>query len=906
MAREKKKAPAPTRGIQAVTRRAKMERAQHYQDRIWMNLNPLKEPPKVKHKTYFESVENTNKKKKLEFQIMTDRHPPPGFEFVPTGHPELSQTCKELSREQDAMIFIVSDSRDPDLLEHHMNRAGYHFRQPIVDQAREILKQKGHRDYAAKTRRPGEPEPIPHSQQEINREADAVLRDLFPRIPNTDRHEIIQHAFQKDGKFNGESKVGMAKELTLARRVQLAALAHIRHTHTRYDELLKESDWANARKAVEKPCLDIIVKWRGDEETGRDQLDEILREVIEISDTESDSEDESSGAEDVRMRQPRARPVVDQGVLQRLSHPSPQSTANGHRNHSTPIGNITPPRQRIITRAERRTARKTQQRFRRYAAAAQALAGSSHQNDPNSGSMVSDLAPVAIDLTRHQGSSHPISSEREPLVAMNHRTPNPGQFQERIDTRTESPRYPSGYHRERTVVLPPGLAEPHSLDTSPQFIRMSDSHRPKVGLPRTSHHSETSVSPVRAGLQDMLLPSIEPASPDIYRGPQHASQILHRESRQFTEVPRVVTRTIVEPGVSIPGPHSPGAMISGDEMAAKRRRVVPYSHRDFDSQPSSSFVRVNPQARDEDIRRAPFEYLSDRPLASPRVSDNTVPQHRAWAMPREVPSANRGDGPLRTRTNPILIDRDDDYQPRRVVEVRGPPTYGNYEPLSPRRGEILREFSVRGDPRTQVAPRVIYVDEPVPRARDASDHYQNGFSHSGYGPDPRQGQQHHIHSDDPHRRMVGIHPDYHSSHFRDTTRDDQQVRNPVEWPGNVPRATPAVPRGPERLETRYEAHQNGFREHSNFAPTSQPHRELRQPEGFHNGLPATQEPIHQTYGGPQYIRIRAADATVAEMDYRHDDQRPFPVNPGRTGYPEPYGPAHCHIPERRNVIWVDH
>ena len=86
----------------------------------------------------------------------------------------------------------------------------------------------------------------------------------------------------------------MAKDLTLARRVQLAALAYIRHTKTRYDELLKETDWANARKAVEKPCLDIIVKWRGDEETGRDQLDEILREVIEISDSEEDSEEDSN------------------------------------------------------------------------------------------------------------------------------------------------------------------------------------------------------------------------------------------------------------------------------------------------------------------------------------------------------------------------------------------------------------------------------------------------------------------------------------------------------------------------------------------------------------------------------------------------------------------------------------
>ncbi|KAI5928288.1 hypothetical protein F4810DRAFT_706181 [Camillea tinctor] len=902
MAREKKKAPVPARGIQAVTRRAKMERAQQYQDRIWMNLNPLKEPPKVKHKTYFESVENTNKKKKLEFQIMTDRHPPPGFEFVPTGHPELSQTCKDLSREQDAMIFIVSDSRDPDLLEHHMNRAGYHFRQPIVDQAREILKRKGHRDHAARTRRPGEPEPIPHSQQEINREADAVLRDLFPRIPHTDRHEIIEHAFKKDGKFNGEFKVGMAKELTLARRVQLAALAHIRHTHTRYDQLLKESDWANARKAVEKPCLDIIVKWRGDEETGRDQLDEILREVIEISDTESDSEDDSSGAEDIHMHQPRARPVVDQMVLQRLSHSSPQTTANGHRNRSTPRGTITPPRQRITTRAERRTARKTQQRFRRYAAAAQALAESSPHNNPINGSMASDLAPVAIDLTRPQGPSHPISSDREPLVAMNYRTPNPGQIPERIDVRTESPRYPSDYPRERTVVLPPGLAEPHLVDTSPQFICVSDSHRSKVGLPRASHHPETSVSPVRAGLQDMLLPSIEPASPDIYRGPQLASQVLHRESRQYAEVPRVVSRT-VEPGVPIPRPHSPGAVISGDEMGARRYPPMPYSHKDFDSQPSSSFVRVNPQARDEDIRRAPFEYLSDRPLASPRVSENAIPQHRAWAMPREVSSATNGDGPTRTRANPILIDGDADYQPRRVVEVRGPGMYENYEPVPPRRGEMLREVDVR-DPRTQVAPRVVYIDESAPRARDASDHYQNGFSRPAHGLDPRQDQQQRMHPDDAYR-MVGERPDYQFTHFRDTIRDEQQVRDPVEWSGNVPRATPVVSRGPERLETRYESHKNVFPEHSNFAPIAQPRRELRQPEGFHSGPPASQEQTHQAYAIPQYIRIRAADATVSEMEYRRDDQRPFPVNPGRTGYPEPYSPAHYHVPERRNVVWVD-
>lgn len=75
MAREKKKAPAPQKGSQgtALARQTKRNRAQQYNDHIWQNLNPLKEPPKVKHKTYFESVENTDKKKKLEFKVHNNR-----------------------------------------------------------------------------------------------------------------------------------------------------------------------------------------------------------------------------------------------------------------------------------------------------------------------------------------------------------------------------------------------------------------------------------------------------------------------------------------------------------------------------------------------------------------------------------------------------------------------------------------------------------------------------------------------------------------------------------------------------------------------------------------------------------------------------------------------------------------
>jgi Uncharacterized conserved protein (DUF2293) len=102
--------------------------------------------------------------------------------------------------------------------------------------------------------------------------------------------------------FHGEPTVGLQPGIPLSRRVQLAVLAHIRHTHTRYDQLLKETSWMNARKAVEPVCLDVLVKWRGDEETGRDQMDEILREVVIITDSEesdeSSEEDDSSDEED--------------------------------------------------------------------------------------------------------------------------------------------------------------------------------------------------------------------------------------------------------------------------------------------------------------------------------------------------------------------------------------------------------------------------------------------------------------------------------------------------------------------------------------------------------------------------------------------------------------------------------
>lgn len=73
-----------------------------------------------------------------------------------------------------------------------MYRTGYHFREAIVDDARALVGETFVASFA-----PGQIEPIPEAQEEITKQADAAIRDLFPRIPHTDRTTILEHAFKK-------------------------------------------------------------------------------------------------------------------------------------------------------------------------------------------------------------------------------------------------------------------------------------------------------------------------------------------------------------------------------------------------------------------------------------------------------------------------------------------------------------------------------------------------------------------------------------------------------------------------------------------------------------------------------------------------------------------------------------
>ena len=135
----------------------------------------------------------------------------------------------------------------------------------------------------------------------------------------------------------------------------------------------------NARKVVEPICLDILLKWRGDEETGRDQMDEILREVVII--TDSDDEDETSesedGSEEGEIASGKSAEAPSKSVSRNQARPAiaelPLAQPQNVHNHggtdavSTAIANSKRARKRI--RNEKRREKQIQRGFKRYQAA---------------------------------------------------------------------------------------------------------------------------------------------------------------------------------------------------------------------------------------------------------------------------------------------------------------------------------------------------------------------------------------------------------------------------------------------------------------------------------------------------------------------------------------------------------
>jgi hypothetical protein len=195
---------------------------------------------------------------------------------------------------------------DPEKLSHHVHRVGHHFPIEIIglacskfgytyDDTHGLKKAKNRdgtnwiaqsmEDYGSRQALHGRPSTDKETKDYIH----GAVREMFPKIPEADLSSIVNHAFQK-----GTNRVGNAKELPLARRVQLAVVAHIRHTYTDYDKLLKTGGWMEARSKVEHVSLAKLKEWRDEAGGQSSELEETFREVIVLDDDDETSSDGES------------------------------------------------------------------------------------------------------------------------------------------------------------------------------------------------------------------------------------------------------------------------------------------------------------------------------------------------------------------------------------------------------------------------------------------------------------------------------------------------------------------------------------------------------------------------------------------------------------------------------------
>ncbi|KAL1653000.1 hypothetical protein SLS61_004621 [Didymella pomorum] len=193
---------------------------------------------------------------------------------------------------------------DPEKLSHHVHRIGHHFPLEIIQLAcskfgykyseegglkkstavdRENWMIQQVESYSSRQALHGRPMAKEGSKDHIT----GAVREMFPKIPEDDLSAIVNHAFEE-----GTNRVGNAKELPLARRVQLAVVAHIRHMYTNYDKMLKTGSWMEARQKVEHVSLAKLKEWRDETGEQSNEIEDTFREVIVL-----DDEDEASDGE---------------------------------------------------------------------------------------------------------------------------------------------------------------------------------------------------------------------------------------------------------------------------------------------------------------------------------------------------------------------------------------------------------------------------------------------------------------------------------------------------------------------------------------------------------------------------------------------------------------------------------
>lgn len=150
----------------------------------------------------------------------------PGYTLVLKGNVYITANCRKQSQAANQTVYLVVNAKD---------------KQIGIAVPLEIHKEVKQKEAETRATRAAN---VDRRDNAIKKDFEQVILQEFPRLPREDLPKILDQALKKRA-----GKVGRTGQLSERKKAHLAVRAHIRHCHTRYEELLKGTRRQKGQKA---------------------------------------------------------------------------------------------------------------------------------------------------------------------------------------------------------------------------------------------------------------------------------------------------------------------------------------------------------------------------------------------------------------------------------------------------------------------------------------------------------------------------------------------------------------------------------------------------------------------------------------------------------------------------------
>jgi hypothetical protein len=163
---------------------------------------------------------------------------PKGYVFLRKGIGYKTLHCRKLTREAGEVLYVVVDKK---------TTLGLRAPSSIISRVHQKANATLAKRIAAVQKR---------DSADIAKASTEVIAQ-FRKIPAAEKELVLKHGFKKHS-----GRVGRTSSISLAKKVTLAVIAHIRHKHTEYDALLRAGEERGvARKSTWKKIEGVMNQW---------------------------------------------------------------------------------------------------------------------------------------------------------------------------------------------------------------------------------------------------------------------------------------------------------------------------------------------------------------------------------------------------------------------------------------------------------------------------------------------------------------------------------------------------------------------------------------------------------------------------------------------------------------------